>query len=713
MNISEDDLPAGSKNNSPAGEFLTPLLQRGILYTTSSLESLFDTPVLIEAETADSLRTRLQCDGIVCRPITSGVSSIAIELAAGPHAMPRLLVVPTEIAGDLESDILHLVSTLRTLQVPFATILIGEEQAEGSFWEDDEIAAVVPQGISAWMLCRTIGRAFNHLKIVRRAQALEAELDVRNRHLQELNRIGMALSSERELDTLLEMILTKSRLITVSDASSLYLVEPDPQGGARLRFKLSQNESLTFSVDRPMPISSDSLAGYVALTGEILQFEDVYDLPARVPFSFNRSYDESTGYRTKSMLVLPMRNHNDDIIGVLQLINRKTAETVKLTDTETVEREVLPFSSQERELANSIASQAAVAIENSALYRSIENLFEGFVTASARAIEQRDPTTSGHSERVAILTRGVAEALTQVEQGPFAEVNFSPQEIKELQYAALLHDFGKVGVREDVLLKRNKLHEYEFDLLDARFDYVRALRERDAARRKVQALLEDDSEETRAQFTLWDDELAHELDSLKEFTEIIRRANDPTLQSMSDEAYQKQQAALARMRHVFFLDHENQTRPLLTDHELRALSIRRGSLDDEERREIERHVTHTWEFLVQIPWTREFSAVPEIAHCHHERCNGTGYPRGLGMQEIPLQTRIMTIVDIYDALTASDRPYKKACTPERAIEILRLEARDGHIDADLLDVFINSNAWKLTNTWRKRIHDDVHPGNVS
>jgi HD-GYP domain-containing protein (c-di-GMP phosphodiesterase class II) len=700
MNINEGIPRTMKQSYSSSGETRSPLLSRGLIYLDSSLHELLDAKEQSTELRSGVLRECLQQDGYSCKPVETALTLVALETSATSHTLPRVFLSPA--SGLVDSQTEEIAHVLRALGVPFSVVLIGEESEDNLLWTDSEIEAILPSTLSPATLQRTLCRTFEHLKIRQRSRILENELAVRNRQLQELNRIGMALSSEHDLDTLLELILTKSRSMAVADASSLYLVEPDPEGGSRLRFKLSQNDSLTFSVDRTMPISSASLAGHVALTGEILQFEDVYDLPPSVPFTFNRSYDESTGYRTKSVLVVPMRNHNNDIIGVLQLINRKTAEEIKLTDPMMVEQEVLPFSAQERELTNSIASQAAVAIENSTLYRSIENLFEGFVTASARAIEQRDPTTSGHSERVAILTVGVADALSKISQGPFADVQFTPDEMKELRYAALLHDFGKLGVREDVLLKRNKLHDYEYDLLLARFNYVRTVRQRDAAERKVQALLEDSSEEVRAQLASWDEELEHELAELDEFAETVRQLNDPLLQSMSEETYKAQQLMLGRMRQVFYRDKDHFTRPLLTDHESRALSIRRGSLDAEERREIERHVTHTWEFLVQIPWTREFSAVPEIAHCHHERCNGTGYPRGLAMQDIPLQTRIMTIVDIYDALTANDRPYKKACTPERALEILRLEAGDGHIDTELLDIFINHRIWQLTSTWRKR-----------
>jgi HD-GYP domain-containing protein (c-di-GMP phosphodiesterase class II) len=571
---------------------------------------------------------------------------------------------------------------------------------------EEEVFAVLSASARPGSLRQIAKRALDHCALQARARGMERELELYTRHLKELNHIGVALSSERDLDTLLELILTKSRAITNSDASSLYLVEQDPaedaDGKSRLRFKLSQNDSLTFSVNQPMPISSESLAGYVALTGESLRFEDVYEIGPEVSHRFNRSFDISHGYRTKSMLVVPMRNHKNDIIGVLQLINRKTHRRVRLENRSAVEREVLPFSDLDLETTESLASQAAVAIENSSLHQDIENLFEGFVTASARAIEQRDPTTSGHSERVAILTVELAGRISHIKRGRFSDLVFTPTQIKEMRYAALLHDFGKVGVREDVLLKRNKLHEHEFDMLRMRFEMVRMQRERDLATRKVQALQTEDRESLPGQFQVWDKELEDEMHDMDEFLTLVTRANDPLLQWMSDEEFERQQNGLARLRHVYYCDRTQNTRPLLNDYELCALSVRRGSLDEVERREIECHVTHTFEFLNQIPWTREYEMVPRIAYCHHERCNGTGYPRGLMGIDISLQARMMTIVDIYDALTAADRPYKKACTSDRAIDILYQEAQDGNIDRDVLDIFVTYQVWKLTQGWKKR-----------
>jgi hypothetical protein len=392
-------------------------------------------------------------DVITKNGASHGATNGAAELLLNP--VPHLLLLDAgALANGQAQGVESVLRQLAAASVPHTCILIGEdgamgtEPAAGSVLDAENVFAVVSASSRPGSLHQMARRALDHCALQARAQGMEREVQLYAQHLKELNRIGVALSSERDLDTLLELILTKSRDITDADASSLYLVESDPSEGAggksRLRFKLSQNDSLTFSVNQPMPISRESLAGYVALTGESLRFEDVYEIGPEVPYRFNRSFDESHGYRTKSMLVVPMHNHKNDIIGVLQLINRKTHRRARLENRSAVEREVLPFSDLDLEMTESLASQAAVAIENSSLYQDIENLFEGFVTASARAIEQRDPTTSGHSERVAILTVELADRISRLERGRFADMVFTPTQVKELRYAALLHDFGKV-----------------------------------------------------------------------------------------------------------------------------------------------------------------------------------------------------------------------------------------------------------------------------
>jgi len=508
--------------------------------------------------------------------------------------------------------------------------------------------------------------------------------------LRELSRVGAALTEERDLDTLLEMILSQALRLSSADAASLYLMERNAQGvPSTLRFKLSQNitlPELPFS-ERTIPIDHTSLAGYVAATGMPLMISDVYLLPEHVTYRQNRSFDEKFGYRTKSMLVLPMRTHKDEIIGVLQLINRKRDGEQQLTSIEVVDHQVLPFDQRSADLVAALAAQAAVAIENSRLYEDIERLFEGFVTAAVTAIEARDPTTSGHSFRVATLTTNLAEAVDHVSDGPYRSVTFSREQIREIRYAGLLHDFGKVGVREQVLVKQKKLYPHDLIILRHRFHSLLQQADLEYERERAEHLLDHGNQDYKEVVQHLDLIRRERRDQLSRWLDSISRANEPTI--LPEGSFEE----LEEIGRQTFIDFDGVERTLLAEDELRFLMINKGNLDPKERREIESHVTHTFRFLEQIPWTRELSGIPKIAFGHHEKLNGTGYPRGVKEDEIPVQTRMMTIADIYDALTATDRPYKRAVTPERAIDILNLEAKGGHIDAPLLQTFVQAQVF--------------------
>ncbi|MNX26799.1 Cyclic di-GMP phosphodiesterase response regulator RpfG [compost metagenome] len=501
--------------------------------------------------------------------------------------------------------------------------------------------------------------------------------------LQELNRIGIALSSEREPERLLELILSKSREITNSDAGSLFLVENTPDQDKILRFKLTQNDSVPFEfTEITLPIRASSLVGYVALTGQPLNLPDVYETPRDAGYGFDQSFDRRTGYRTRSVLTIPMKNRDNETIAVLQLINRKVRRDLRLTDASLAENGVIPFDPMSEELASSLASQAAVSIENNILYQSIEGLFEGFVNASVTAIESRDPTTSGHSARVASLTVALAEEVDRLDVGNFRELHFSREQIRELRYACLLHDLGKVGVREQVLVKAKKLYPHSQELIKARFDFVKKALEAEFTGRKLNFLLEHGREQYLESVGIFERDLWNELEVVDDAWRTILSANEPTV--LEEGSFLQLLEIAQRSYH----DIDGHTCNLLTPTEVKQLSVRRGSLDEDERLEIESHVTHTFRFLSQIPWTRDLSKVPEIAYMHHEKLNGKGYPNRLPSPAIPVQSKMMAIADIYDALTASDRPYKKAVPLEKALDILRFEARDQHIDAELLTIFI-------------------------
>ncbi len=516
------------------------------------------------------------------------------------------------------------------------------------------------------------------------------EAATRSREIGELTRIGVALGTERNLKTLLDLILTQAQRITQSDAGSLYLVETSAQGQKRLRFRLAQTYSKPEApfVEFTMPVDRSSLAGYAAVTGEPLVIDDAYFLPPDVEYSINRSFDERYGYRTKSMLVIPMKDHSEEVIGVLQLINRKRNFEAVLAAPSDVERQVVPFSRRTVELVTALAGQAAVAIENSRLYEDIERLFEGFVTAAVTAIEQRDPTTYGHSGRVASMTVGLAEVVDRAADGAYKTVKFTREQLREIRYAGLLHDFGKVGVREQVLVKAKKLYPDHLALIKQRHAFVRRTAEGAFWKQRAE-FLEQRGRKGYEQFlTELQETHARELADLDRFLDVVMLANEPTV--LPAGRFEELQALAGRT----YADLDGQPQPYLSEDELRFLRIRKGSLDETERLEIESHVNHTYRFLLQIPWTRELQQIPLIAYGHHEKLDGQGYPRKVTGEAIPVQTRMMTISDIYDALTASDRPYKPAVASTRALDIMTEEVKAGQLDGELFGLFLGARVYE-------------------
>jgi HD-GYP domain-containing protein (c-di-GMP phosphodiesterase class II) len=471
-----------------------------------------------------------------------------------------------------------------------------------------------------------------------------AALHRRLAKLQRIVEVAKAMTAERQLRRLLGLIIDAAAGVAEADRCSIFVVDrerrelwtPVAHGTGEIRIPLDAG-----------------VVGAVARAGKAERIPDAYADPR-----FNREVDASTGYRTRDLLCVPMLNTAGEVVGVIQALNRREAT----------------FGDEDEELLSALAGPAASAIENAVLHEEIEQLFEGFVRASVTAIESRDPTTAGHSERVATVTLSLARAVEQAPPPAWRGVRFDDASLQQLRYAALLHDFGKVGVREQVLVKADKLYPHQRELLQARFELARAT----LHARRLEARLSGASEAALA-------EQERELDGC---WEVIQLANRP---SVLPEAAGARLRALAGLT---FTTPGGAPRPLVTEDELKLLSIEKGSLSGEERREIESHVTHTWRFLSQIPWTRTLRRVPEIAHGHHEKLDGRGYPRAVPGAEIAVETRMMTIADIYDALTASDRPYKRALPVEKALDILADEAKRGQIDAPLLSVFVEAGLWK-------------------
>src|SRR6266571_7537274 len=525
----------------------------------------------------------------------------------------------------------------------------GDEALRRLPFLDDVLSRPVSRG----RIGHKLERAFEAIHSRRVIRQLERALTRKGEELHELNSIGVALSAERDINKLLEQILLKSREITAADAGSLYLVERGKEGDSqeddRLRFKLTQNDSVVAPFEEfTMPLDDTSIAGYAALTGKSVNVADAYHLPSGSPYKISLSFDEKSGYRTRSMLVVPMRDHVGKVIGVVQLINKKRDARTVLRPVALVEEAVVPFTSVDEELVSSLASQAAVAFENTRLIQDIRNLFDSFVRASVFAIESRDPTTSGHSDRVATLTVALAEKVDAIDAGPFRDVGFTRDQLQEIKYASLLHDFGKVGVREKVLIKGKKLYVGELLLLRQRFSYIKRTLEAEHLRSKLdQVMAGQASVELLSQM-----DRAHDkgLEEIEQILRMVMQANEPTI--LEEESFR----ALIDLPNRTYTDGEGNRQPFLSMDEVAALSIRKGSLSEKERREIESHVTHTYQFLSKIPWTTEFRRVPEIAYAHHEKMDGTGYPRKLAATDIPVQSRMMTISDIFDALVSWDRP---------------------------------------------------------
>jgi len=462
--------------------------------------------------------------------------------------------------------------------------------------------------------------------------------------------VAKAMAAARDLDLLLPLIIHEAAKVVDADRCTLFVLDRER---GELWSKVAQGAAREIRVQL-----GRGIAGSVAETGQVINIQDAYADPR-----FNRQIDAATGYRTHTILAVPMRDAQGEVTGVLQALNKRAGT----------------FTDEDVELLLALGGQASGAIENALLHDEINRLFEGFVSASVVAIEARDPTTAGHSGRVASLTVGLAWALEHESRGPYASVHFTPKDVQEMRYASLLHDFGKVGVREHVLVKAEKLYPQELEVLRARFALARKDRQLRSVERRLEAVRAGkDAEAAEAQ------RLAVELKDLDEVLQFILSCNRPTI--LPSGGFER----LADIGRQTFRDSLDAEQPLLVPAEVQRLSIARGSLSTDERLEIESHVTHTFRFLSQIPWTRALRRVPEIAYAHHERLNGQGYPRKLPAETIPIQSKMMAISDVYDALTASDRPYKKAVPHPAALDILHQEARSGMLDAEMLRVFIEA-----------------------
>jgi len=509
------------------------------------------------------------------------------------------------------------------------------------------------------------------------------------RRLEQLNAIGAALSKERDITRLLESILVAAKTITNADGGTLYRVTEDRQA---LRFEILKTDSLKIAmggtsgkpIDFPnLPLHdsqgqpNDSLvAAYAAIHNETVNISDAYTEP-NFDFSGTRQFDARTGYRSKSFLAVPMKDHEGDVIGVLQLINAKR----KHTD------EVVSFSSSDQSLAESLASQAAIAITNRNLMSQLEALFESFISLINLAIDEKSHYTGGHCQRVPVLTMMLAEAVNANRDGPLAAFTMDDRDRYELKIAGLLHDCGKVTTPVHVVDKGTKLQTLfdRIDLVDTRFEVLKRDEEIAALRAQLE-LREQKDASAEALLMSQCRERMDALDVERDFLRIVNRGaesmKDTDLQRVRDIAHKH------IWRNVNGLESE-----LLTPDEIENLTIRAGTLTAGERDIINNHIVATIKMLEQLPWPKHLKNVPEYAGGHHERMDGKGYPKGLTREQMSVQARIMGIADIFEALTARDRPYKQGMKLSQAMGIMHKFKMGGHIDPDLFDIFVSEGVY--------------------
>ena len=486
--------------------------------------------------------------------------------------------------------------------------------------------------------------------------------------IKSLNRIGIALTSTTKLEELFEMIVTECRSFTNADGGSLYTLED-----GKLIFRVAQTQSLEKRLGYtppfkafPIPLNKKSVAGYVALTGEVIHVDDCYEIdPAKGP-SVDLTYDRKMGYRSKSMLTVPMSDDKGTVIGVIQLINSMDEEG-----------EIVPFSEDIVELMLSIASQAAVALTNARYLAEIKNLFAAFVRFSATAVDERSPHTAGHTRRVAGLSMRIAKAINEEKEGDFADIQFSDQELEELWFAAWLHDIGKIAVKEAVLEKNTRISKDRLCWIITRMQTIMDSLEIEALKNK-----------NLDQKTLDYEEIDGKKEQIYSDMQFLDKLNKSGFLPNEDEARLKDIASRD------YTDYEGEVKPLIDDFEFRNLVVKRGNLTDEEWKEMRSHVVKTRTIVQNIPFTAELANVSNIAARHHEMLNGTGYPDGLTQEHLPLQARLLAVADIFDALTASDRPYKEAIPLEKSIAILRDEVSRGRLDGRIVELLIEKKLYE-------------------
>lgn len=496
-----------------------------------------------------------------------------------------------------------------------------------------------------------------------------------------LNEIGIALSAETDTQKLLELIMMGAKTLTRADAGSLYFLKD-----GMLSFEIISNDTLdvqmggtsgnaiTFPAIKLMNDGLENHSNVVShsvLTGNTINIADAYNEDG-FDFSGTRKFDESTGYHTESMLTFPLKDHEHEIIGALQLINAKD-----------LQGNVIPFSPVEQQLAESLASQAAVTLTQRRLINELKNLFEAFIRMIASAIDDKSPYTGGHCRRIPVLTMMLADAVHSVEEGPLVNFQISESDRYELETAAWLHDCGKVVTPEYVMDKATKLETIHDRINEVEARFAAAIG--DLQKQTLRSLIDTQDSAERQRL---EEDLQQQVDRLNDDLQFLKQANIGG-EFMADEDIKR----VASIAEVTWTAPDGEVRPLLTDDEVLNLSIRRGTLNDEEREVINNHIVATIKMLESLPFPRNLQNVPEYAGGHHEKMDGSGYPRGLRREEMSVQARIMAIADIFEALTASDRPYKKGKKLSECLKIMGFMKKDQHIDPDIFDIFVKNGVY--------------------
>ena len=518
--------------------------------------------------------------------------------------------------------------------------------------------------------------------------AREAPLDAHLvKHLQRITRIGAALSVEKNIEKLLEMIVDEAKSLSNADGGTLYMLDKEKKS---LIFHILQNDSLNIRVGGTsgtnpslpnVPLykgnnhpNHSNVSSHVALTGETVNIPDVYQTKG-FDFTGTRQYDNTTGYKSKSMLVMPLKNHENEIIGVLQLLNAQDLNTGNVT----------AFSAEYEALVASLASQAAVALTNSQLIQNLIDLFYAFIKSIATAIDEKSPYTGGHITRVVELTMMIAKLINETQQPPFQDFSLHENEMEELRLAAWMHDIGKITTPEYIVDKATKLQTVidRIELVETRFSLIAETIKNDYWRRKWRLM--ERGEHRSEDLDALEAQLNGEIAALNQDFAFVKSIN--LSQEYVDD--QKIERLHEIGRKTYCLADEN--KPYLTEDEVDNLGIRKGTLNSKEREIIENHARVTLKILNQLPFPKNLSMVPEYAAGHHEKLDGSGYPRHLTKEKLPLQSRIMAIADIFEALTAKDRPYKKPMKLSQALKILSFMKKDRHIDAEIYDLVRGSD----------------------